>query len=367
MDKNIVFNANSSWYLFNFRKNSIASLVNDGFKVICIAPEDEYTEKLKEYCTEFISVSFKKSSTNLFHDLMLIIKFSYFFLKIKPKLVFNFTIKNNIYGAIAGYLSKTKVVNNISGLGSSMLLKNYLSFVITFLYKVIKNIPIHTHIQNNDDFKFLKDNNLINSKKASVLPGSGVDIEFFKPWHDNKEKESFSFIYVGRLIADKGIIELLDACKVLRDNGKIFCLNMVLKVDKENPSSLDLSFIEEYENSNYVKIFYNISDVRELIAHSDCFVLPSYREGLSRSALEAMAMAKPLILSNVPGCSELVFEQENGFLCDPRSSKSLARAMINMLDIKHSDRINMGNKSRKIVEDNYDEKIVINKLFELIS
>lgn len=367
MNKNIVFNANSSWYLFNFRKNSIASLVNNGFWVVCMAPEDEYSERLREYCSEFIPINFKKSSTNLFHDLIIIIKFIYFFLKIKPKLVFNFTIKNNIYGAIAGYFSKTKVVNNISGLGSSMLIKNNLSLIIVFLYKVIKNIPIHTHIQNNDDFIFLKDRNLINCNNASVLPGSGVDTEFFKPRTNYKKNGLFTFIYIGRLIADKGIIELLDACKDLRKGSKSFCLNMVLKVDKENPSSLDSSFITEYANTNYVNIFYNISDVRDLIANSDCFVLPSYREGLSRSALEAMAMAKPLILSDVPGCSELIIEGENGLLCDPRSSSSLYSMMSKMLKISHNDRIRMGNRSRKIVEDNYDEKIVINKLFELIN
>ena len=362
----IILNANSCRYLLNFRQNSIKALILKGYEVYCLAPADESSEELSAICTKFLPINYKKSSKNPFNELKIFVNFFWIFLRLDPKVIFNFTIKNNIYGSLAGFLTGKKVVNNITGLGSAMLRPGVTKIIIFLLYKLIKNIPHHTFCQNNDDLEYLRDNGLVNASSVSLLPGSGVDSQFFHPKYKNVKGESCRFIFVGRIIKDKGFLELIHAFNKLQDDFPNAKLDIVGSVDSLNPSSLSQGEVEKLCKNRNITLYGQQKDVRDFLSRANYFVLPSYREGLPRSILEAMAMEVPIIATNVPGCRELITDNDNGLLCEPISVNSLYDAMIKMINLSDDVKMQFVKKSRELVCKNFEEKIVIDELLSLV-
>ena len=205
------------------------------------------------------------------------VNFFWIFLRLDPKVIFNFTIKNNIYGSLAGFFTGKKVVNNITGLGSAMLRPGVTKIIIFLLYKLIKNIPHHTFCQNNDDLKYLRDNGLVNASSVSLLPGSGVDSQFFHPKYKNVKGESDRFIFVGRIIKDKGFLELIHAFNKLQDDFPNAKLDIVGSVDSLNPSSLSQGEVEKLCKNRNITLYGQQKDVRDFLSRANYFVLPSYR------------------------------------------------------------------------------------------
>jgi len=364
--KKIILCANSSWYLLNFRHSSIKALINAGHEVYCIAPRDHASEKLQKICSKFINIRFNQSSINPLRELYHIRTLYYAFKDINPDTIFNFTIKNNIYGSIVGLLLRRKVVNNITGLGSMMLKPSFTKLIIIMLYKIIKKIPHHTFCQNVDDLNYLIKNKLVIKSKISLIPGSGLDTNFFSSDAKKMDDKNFVFLFVGRIIRDKGFYELINAFeRVLLEYPKIR-LKILGEIDSNNPSRVDESYLKEINLNPNIEIYGHQSDVRPFLSEASCFILPSYREGLSRSILEAMSMELPIITTNVPGCKELVQEEKNGILCDPQSSESLETAMLKMINLDDDARMRMGKIGRKIVQDGYDESIVIDAMLKVI-
>tara|TARA_B100000989_G_scaffold59489_2_gene40649 strand:- start:2129 stop:3232 length:1104 start_codon:yes stop_codon:yes gene_type:complete len=365
-NKKIILNANSCRYLLNFRQNSIKALILKGYEVYCLAPADESSQELSAICTKFLPIHFNKSSKNPFNELKIFVNFFWIFLRLNPKVIFNFTIKNNIYGSLAGFLAGKKVVNNITGLGSAMLRPGVTKIIIFLLYKLIKNIPHHTFCQNNDDLEYLRDKRLINSSNVSLLPGSGVDSQFFHPKYKNIEGKAYRFIFVGRIIKDKGFLELIHAFNKLQNDFPKAKLDIVGSIDSSNPSSLTQSEVEKLCKNRNIILHGQQKNVREFLSRANYFVLPSYREGLPRSILEAMAMEVPIIATNVPGCRELITDNENGLLCEPISMSSLYDAMVKMISLGDDVKMRFVKKSRELVCKKFEEKIVIDELLSLV-
>ena len=364
--KKIILCANSSWYLFNFRKSSIKALINKGYEVYSVAPRDHATEKLKEISSKHISFQFNKSSINPLKEFYYITALFRIFKDIKPDAVFNFTIKNNLYGSIVGFLLRLKVINNITGLGSVMLRPSLIKLVIVILYKIIKKIPHHTFCQNLDDLNYLVKKRLVIKSKVSLIPGSGLDTNFFSPNINNIDDNSFTFLFVGRIIKDKGFFELIEAFKKISVDCPNIKLMILGEIDSKNPSRVNASYIKELSLHPNINIYGHENDVRPFLSKASCFVLPSYREGLSRSILEAMSMELPIITTDVPGCRELVQDKKSGIICKPRSSESLKRAMLKMINLDDDARMRMGKVGRKIVQSGYDEKFVIDAMLKVI-
>jgi len=360
----VLLNANSSWYLLNFRKNIIKAMLLKNYDVFCMAPRDEYTEELKSLGVKFLEVNFDRQSKNIFKEMLLLFKFYKAVRRVSPNFLINFTVKNNLYGTIvAAYIGKIRIINNITGLGSEFISKSLASKIIKYLYSLIKNFPHHTYFQNHDDANFFVSNHMVNIARYSILPGSGVDCSFFHPRFMHKgSNHEFRFIFLGRLIADKGIIELIKSIKKLNFNYPHAKLTILGMIDHENPSKLSLDKINEYCKDDFIDLVINKNNVRDYLSNSDCFVLPSYREGLPKAALEAMAMGLPIILSNVTGCKELLIEGFNGTYCEAKSEESLNLAMERMIRKRKSTLLKMGKKSRELIEKSYSEDIVISDL-----
>ncbi|MDC0992152.1 glycosyltransferase family 4 protein [Gammaproteobacteria bacterium] len=366
----VTLSANTSWYLYNFRKNTIISLIENGYKVVCICPNDSYSEKLLSLGCDIQEININSSGSNPFSDMKLIFNILLIYKRLNPLAVFHFTIKNNVYGTIAASLLGIKSINNISGLGSSFIHNNFKSNVAKFLYKKVLPFSYIVHVQNEDDKKLLEA--IIPSIKKSIrlIPGSGVDVNRFSP--DLKESKSsnsqiFKFLFAGRFISDKGLYEIIDSITVINSN-EIKCEFWLIGFqDKSNISSINPSVINQWKSVPGLKIFEPTDELEKFLAQVDCFVLPSYREGMPKSILEACSMSLPVICSNVPGCRNIVSENFNGFLCEPKNSDSLRLAMEKMMHTTSENRKILGKNGRERVLKYFDEKILIKEAISIVN
>ena len=361
--KAIAFASNSSWYLFNFRRSSISRLVKMGYRVICFAPRDGYSHDLTELGCQFVDVSINNNGKNPIEDLKLILLLYKLYKLHKPIAVFHFTIKLNIYGTLAASLCKIPSVNNISGLGTAFLEQGFLNWVVKLLYRVTQNFAFKIFCQNQDDFNLLLEEKLVPANKLFLLPGSGVDLERFHPdLRDIAKNQYFTFLYVGRMLADKGLHELVSAITSI--NSKKLTCNLVLCgfEDNANQSNISSTQLEEWGELSGIDWIGPSNSVEMVMSKADAVVLPSYREGMPKTILEAFAMSIPVVATNVAGCSNIVDDGVNGILCEPRDTKSLERKLLKMMQLSPQKRMSMGSSGRKKVIKYYDENIVVNIL-----
>lgn len=368
--KRAVLSANTCWYLFNFRANTVRALQSDGFEVHVVAPHDKYSDDLIKLGCLFHHVSIDRGGANPFRDLCSLIGFLSIYRRIRPDVVLNFTPKNNIYSTIAAKFFSVKVINNIAGLGVVFVRKGILSMLVKVLYKVSQRFADHVFFQNTSDRDFLLKNYSVLDGHYSLIPGSGVDLSRFSV-SPSLNEGSVKFLLVSRMLYEKGITYYYEAGKILKErHGDKVCFSMVGFIDEKNPSGLSAAQIAEWAESGVLS-YLGVSDtIEDLVAAADCIVLPSfYREGVPKSLLEAAAMAKPIITTDNIGCIDTVIDGVSGFICKMRSVASLVEAMDKMIVLSHDDRIRMGMSGRAHVEANFDENIVIsaylNKIHEV--
>jgi glycosyltransferase involved in cell wall biosynthesis len=204
-------------------------------------------------------------------------------------------------------------------------------------------------------------------KQAKIINGSGVNIKNCKIKIFSKKKNTNNFIFSGRMIADKGIYELIEAIKIVKEysSNSNFYFFGLLNVD--NPGSISRTTIESWVNEGYINFSPNVKNVHKLLYKFDCFVMPSYSEGMSKSLLEAAAAGLPILCSNIPGCKEVVKNGRNGFLFNPKDIRSLSKAIIKFTHLPTHKRISFGKKSRSIINTNFDEKIITEKYSDYIN
>lgn len=361
---NLIISANTSWYIYNFRSSTIKALQKLGYKVICVSPEDNYTHFLvEELGCDWFDLKIDNKSISVISELITIFSIFYAYFKSKPSVVFNFTIKNNIYGTWAAKICGAKVFNNISGLGTVFIENGRSLAIVKSLYKLSLPLANKIFCQNPEDMQLLIDNKLINKDNSILLPGSGVNISRFSPTPDGRVlnlNKKFNFLYVGRILKDKGVLELIEAADILYKSGCRFQLLLCGFTDASNKTSLSESELLNYIVGKEYITWLGASDEIELVyAKADCVVLPSYREGMPRSLLEAGAMGIPSIASNVPGCKHIVQDGFNGFLCDAKSSKSLADKMKLMLGLSEAEYQKLATNSRNHIVENFDEDLVV--------
>lgn len=365
--KAVALSANTSWYLYNFRKSTINKFIKDGYEVFCIAPKDEYTKKLRDLGCNWFNLKMNNKGHNPFKDLTIIFRLLKIYIKLKPVVAFHFTVKNNIYGTWASFFSNTPAVNNISGLGTAFIKKGLLSFVVKILYRLSQPIAKRVYCQNIEDFNLLANKKLISRKKLFLLPGSGVDINKFRPDFNSKKDNTFRFLFVGRILADKGVYELINAIKNI-NKDKIQCQLWICGFkNSNNISAINDNQIKNWENIPGVIWIEPNDEIEKIMNDVNCVVLPSYREGMPRSLLEAGAMGLPSVTTDVPGCRNIIQDNVNGFICEARNSKSLELAMLRMLNTRNEDIMRMGKTARKIVENSFDEKIVVDAYSDALS
>tara|TARA_Y100001970_G_scaffold215257_1_gene263296 strand:- start:604 stop:1740 length:1137 start_codon:yes stop_codon:yes gene_type:complete len=363
----ISLSANTSWYLYNFRQSTIKTFLNLNYEVICISPEDEFTADLENLGCKCIHLKMNNKGTNPFQDILIVFKLFYLYVKYRPIAAFHFTIKNNIFGTWAALISNTPSINNVSGLGTAFIREGLISKIVRFLYKCSQPFAHRVYCQNPEDFNLLIDKGLVNKNKLFLLPGSGVDLKRFNSDSVNYSKnKQFTFLYVGRILADKGLFELIDAYNNLKIK-KINCELWICGIlNSENISSISKAQIEDWKDIAGIKWLDPEKYIENIYKQVDCVVLPSYREGMPKTLLEAGSMGLPSVATNVPGCRNIIQDNVNGFLCRAKDAKDLEQAMIKILNLSRNDYEKMSINARNIVKNNFDEKIVIDSALEAL-
>ena len=363
----VVISANTSWYLYNFRKNTINSLRSAGYKVIAVSPEDDYSGKLQELGAEHYRIDIDQGGTNPIKDTSTFIGFVNVYRKIRPAVVLNFTPKNNIYSTLAANLVGAKSINNIAGLGMVFINENLTAKLARLLYRVSQPKAHTIFFQNEDDRALFAKHKLAPLEITDRVPGSGADLTRFAV-SPSQDDGVVRFLLIARMLYDKGIGHYVEAARELKAKyGNAVEFRLLGFLDVNNPSAVSKQDMQSWVDEGIVNYLGTSDSVEKEIAQVDCMVLPSfYREGVPKSLLEACAMGKPIVTTDNVGCKETVDDRINGYLCEPRSTKSLVEKLDIMITHSHEQRLEMGLQSRTKVENEFDEKIVINKYLEAV-
>jgi glycosyltransferase involved in cell wall biosynthesis len=366
---NIAIVANSSWNIYNFRLSLIRYFQKCGYAVYIFCPDDGYVSQIKEQATAHCIIinNLERKGTNPFKDLQLVAELQKGYRENKIDIALHFTIKPNVYGTIAAKRLGITSIANVTGLGSALLKKGLLASVAKRIFKFALRKSDKIVTQNKNDKKYLEDLNINKPGNIIIINGSGIDSDFYSPGPQMiKKNNNFVFLFIGRFLFDKGIIELIDAFNKVCEERNDAELNLLGEIDRGNPSSVDDATLQEWLKNSSIKNLGHQLDSKQYISNSDCVVLPSYREGLAKSLLEGMSMAKPIIATNVPGCKDLITEN-NGILCEAKSSESLKSAMLSMLELPEEALNAMGSYGRKMILEKYDENIINKSYGDLIS
>ena len=363
--RRVVLAANSSWNIVNFRAGLIRALRDAGYEVVVVTPADPASsERMDALGVDWRPVAIDRSGLNPFADLRLLNEYRRIFREVQPIAVLGFTIKPNIYGAIAARRLRIPMIANVSGLGTVFIKRGLLLSLVTILYRAALRSAAIIFFQNPDDRQMFIDRRIVRPEQARLLPGSGVDLDRFRP--QPLPDWPLTFLFVGRLLADKGVREFVNAARALRDELPGAKFQILGPLDSQNRTAIPEEEVQRWVAEGCVEYLGATEDVRPAIAAATAIVLPSYREGLPRSLLEAGAMGRPLIATDVPGCREVVIEGETGFRCEARTSASLANTMKKLAILPDQDRKLMGQSARARVEQSFSEKVVIDAYLDAL-
>ena len=351
---------NTSWNIWNFRASLVRALQAAGHEVLAIAPPDDYSARLEtELGCRFVPVLMENKGTNPLKDAALTRRFYQIYRRERPDVVLHYTIKPNIYGSLAARLAGIPSINNVSGLGTVFIVKNFVSKVALGLYRFAFRFPHKVFFQNTDDRRLFLDNGLVRKAITGLLPGSGVDTARFRPAGQFMRNTPFVFLMVARVLYEKGVVEYFEAAKIIRAAVPGTRLQLLGGLDEAGGVGVPRATFEEWLQTGNIEYLGRSDDVAAYLHRADCVVLPSYREGTPKTLLEAAAVGKPLVTTDVPGCRETVVDGRNGYLCQVRSGEDLAAKMLQVLRLPETDLQGMGQNSRYLAETKFDEKLVL--------
>ena len=345
--------ANIGLGLYKFRRELLEELVKDNEVYFCI-PDDEYVEPIKAIGCQFIdNPLLDRHGTNPIQDLKLISFYKKVLQDIKPDIVFTYTIKCNAYGGMACASLGVPYVANVTGLGMAIENGGLMQKISLALYKMGLRKAQKVFFQNTENRDFMVSRGVVKGA-CDMLPGSGVNLKMncVEPYPD--DKDGIRFLFVGRIMKDKGIVELLEAIHQIHKEHRNVTLDIVGGSDEDYSEALKKA---EQEGSIHYCGFQ--SDVHPFYTNCHCAVLPSYHEGTANVMLEASSTGRPVITTRVPGCKETFDEGITGFGCEAKSTESLVEAMKKFLSVSQDQRREMGLAARAKMEAEYDRNFVI--------
>jgi glycosyltransferase involved in cell wall biosynthesis len=305
--------------------------------------------------------------TNPIKDIWLWMRFLCLLWQEKPDVFLGYTIKPNIYGSLAARCLGIAVINNISGLGATFIHDSLTTRIVKILYRFALRGSAKVFFQNDDDRQLFISQGLAPVGVSDLLPGSGVNLQYFSVTPLPNSRTPFRFLLIGRMLRDKGVQEFVEAAKLVKQQYPDAEFGLLGFVGVPNPNAISLEQIQAWTKEAGIHYLGESQDVREYINRVHCVVLPSYREGTPRSLLEGAAMGRPLIATDVPGCREVVEHGVNGWLCQARDAADLARYMIKMMNTNDATLQMMATASRSKAERQFDEAIVVGRYLKAIN
>jgi glycosyltransferase involved in cell wall biosynthesis len=361
--RKILLCVNSAWNIVNFRSGLIRALQADGWDVVTAAPTDEHVDRVRSLGCRFIPLSMDNGGTDPRRDLALYRRFRRIFLEERPDVFLGFTIKPNIYGSLAAHSLGIPVINNIAGLGTAFIRKNWLTVVARILYRLALRKSHCVLFQNEDDRRYFVEGGLLKAARTDRVPGSGIDLDRFveSPLPPTVAGSPVRFLFVGRVLRDKGVLEYVEAAARSRAVGAAVDFSILGPVDAQNRTALSRADVDRWVANGSVRYLGVTDDVRPHIEAAHCVVLPSYREGVPRTLLEAASMGRPLIATDAPGCRDVVDDGVNGYLVKVADGLDLADKCMRFVQLAAGERALMGHASRMKAEREFDERLVIQK------
>jgi len=355
--------------LVNFRGYLLKAMRERGHQVIACAggSDAKVTQCLADMGIRYIALTLNRTGTNPLNDLRLIWQLLLIMRRERPEIVFAYTIKPVIYGMLAARLVGIKRrFALITGLGftfigDASLKQHLLGKIAAILYRLALSKAATVFFQNNDDLALFHDRGILGKSARTVrVMGSGVDLEHFKP--ALLPESPPVFLLIARLLTDKGIREYVDAARTVHQKRPEARFALLGPFD-ENPAAIPREELEAWVKSGVIDYWGETDDVRPFIARCTIYVLPSYREGTPRSVLEAMAMGRPIVTTDAPGCRDTVENGVNGYLARVKDAESLAQMMLKCL-APEADLSKMGQASRQLAERLFDVNAVNRVLLE---
>lgn len=360
--------------LINFRGPLLAAISKQGHEIIACCPniDPETKSSLTELGVTTYSVSLNRTGINPIQDLFSFLSLKKIFRRLKPDIVFSYTIKPVIYGSLAAFAAGVPdIYAMITGLGYSFSRNTFKQKIIgnftRYLYKTALKKNKRVFFQNPDDKENFVQQRLIKESKCRIVNGSGVDLDYYQT---QPLPSKTSFLLITRLIKEKGVYQYVEAARIVRELHPSISFSLVGWIDS-SPDSINPQDLKSWQQEGIIHFKGRMSDVRPAITQTSVYVLPSYyREGTPRTVLEAMSMGRAIITTDTPGCRETVEENRNGYLIPPRDAQALAKAMKQFViqpDLAHK----MGLESRKIATERFDvhkvNKVILETMGILVS
>ena len=368
--------ANTGWYLFNFRRNLIRRLVADGFTVVAICPADAYVTRLETLGVRWVEWSLSRASRNPICEVRAIRSLHAIYRRERPLIVHHFTIKPILYGTLAAKLARVRrVVNSVTGLGQVFVSQSLWARAVRPLIRIWYRLVLSMRgaavmFQNRDDMATLFPASSRLRRQAVFTPGSGVDLQrFAEPPSIPPQLPAANVrtvLFVGRVIAEKGIREFVAAAEQCGQNGVAARFVVCGDADAGNLSAIDANTLDRWKQVPNIEFLGHVDAIETQLHSADLVVLPSYREGMPRVLLEAGAVGKAVVASDVPGCRDVVVPGETGLLVPPRNIDGLCAAITELIQ-DDARRVAMGAAARQLMRERFDERIVLQKTQETYS
>lgn len=353
--KKVLFLVNDLEFLYTQRLEIVERLLQEGAEVLLSAPLKDRLSLFTDLGCTFYRTEFSKRGLNPIGDLALLCKYLRLLWHTKPDIVLTYTIKSNIYGGIACRLAKVPHLSNMTGLGDGLMHENFVQKVVLVLLRTAFKRTKAVFLQNQTNYQYFIDHKISNKEQSVLIPGSGVNLSRHpvEPFPD--EDGTVRLLFIGRILRDKGISEMLEAAqKVHAKHPNFTCDIAGFYVDERYKSML-----EAYSQSGAGTYLGFIKEIHFLIMKYHAVVLPSYHEGMANVLLEAAACARPVLASDVPGCRETFDEGFSGIGFESRSVDSLEHAIETFIALPYEKKVAMGLAGRKKVELEFDRQIIV--------
>lgn len=360
MKKRVLILANHSVGLYNFRRDLIKKL-QDNYEVYISVPNNGFWNELESMGWHLFKTSIDRRGVNPIKDMGLLKQYSKIIKKVHPQLVITYTIKPNIYGGILCRVKKIPYTANITGLGTTFQRPGIMRKLVTLLYKVSLKRSEVCFFENDENRRIFINEKILTENQTCLLNGAGVNLHHFALANYPEENERIRFLFSGRVMKEKGVEELFCAMQKLRKDGLNCFLDIIGEYEEDYAGC-----IEDYHKEGWLKYHGYQEDVRPFIERCHCFVLPSYHEGMANTLLEAAAMGRPLISSNIYGCKEAIAEYRNGFLVKKADSDDLYRKMKQFIGLSLIEKQKMGLASREHMEQSFDKKKVVERTIKAL-
>ena len=344
---------NSPSGLYDFRGALIQELVSQGNEVIVLSPKGLKYDDIPSLGAKVIETPVDRRGVNPTKDIKLERLYTKIFKSEKPDLIITYTIKPNVYGGYAAAKLKIPYVANVTGLGTTFQNEGALKRIVTRMYRTSLRKAKTVFFENIENRDVFVTNHICERNKTCVLNGAGVDLERFE-LAGYPDGDTVRFLFIGRVMKEKGVNELFGAMERLTKEGVDCTLDILGYYEDDFKDKIDA-----YEKAGWLHFHGYQADVRPFIEQSHCFVLPSWHEGMANTNLECAAMGRPVITTNIHGCLEAVEDGVTGYLCEKHDIDDLFQKMKNFISLSYEERKSMGLAGRKRMEEIFDKCKVV--------